>query len=61
MCTSISGKNYGMQILPNGIEVEGLVTRFVTATDFDVAGQKVTTTASTVYVNGKQNGSMGFG
>ena len=33
-------------------EVEGLVTRFVSATDFDVAGQAVTTGASTVYVGG---------
>ena len=33
-------------------EVEGLVTRFVSAVDFDVAGQKVTTTSSTTYLNG---------
>lgn len=33
-------------------ELEGPVTRFVSATDFDVAGRKVTTTASTVYENG---------
>jgi mono/diheme cytochrome c family protein len=33
-------------------EVEGLVTRFGSATDFDVAGQKVITNGSTVYVNG---------
>ncbi len=33
-------------------EVEGLVTRFVSASDFSVAGQVVTTTASTVYLNG---------
>ena len=33
-------------------EVEGLVTRFGSATDFDVAGQKVVTNASTVFVNG---------
>jgi mono/diheme cytochrome c family protein len=33
-------------------EVEGLVTRFGSATDFDVAGQKVITTGSTVYLNG---------
>jgi hypothetical protein len=33
-------------------EIEGLVTRFVSATDFDVAGQRVTTTASTRYENG---------
>ncbi|MEY2920411.1 MAG: hypothetical protein RL261_1716, partial [Pseudomonadota bacterium] len=33
-------------------EVEGLVTRFGSATDFDVDGQKVATNASTVFVNG---------
>ena len=33
-------------------EVEGLVTRFASATDFDVAGQRVTTTGSTVFVGG---------
>jgi hypothetical protein len=33
-------------------DFEGLVTRFASATDFDVAGQRVTTTASTTYSNG---------
>lgn len=33
-------------------ELEGLVTRFVSATDFDIAGQRVTTTTSTVYEGG---------
>ncbi len=33
-------------------EVEGLVTRFASATDFDVAGRKVTTNASTRYEGG---------
>jgi Domain of unknown function (DUF5666) len=33
-------------------EIEGLVTRFVSSTDFDVAGQRVTTTAGTVYEDG---------
>ena len=33
-------------------EIEGLITRFVSTTDFDVAGQPVTTTASTTYENG---------
>ena len=33
-------------------EIEGLVTRFVSAADFDVSGQRVTTTASTVYEDG---------
>lgn len=33
-------------------ELEGLVTRFVSSTDFDVAGQRVTTTAATVFRDG---------
>ena len=33
-------------------DLEGLVTRFASATDFDVAGQRVTTTAATVYQDG---------
>lgn len=33
-------------------EVEGLVTRFVSPTDFDVAGQRVTTSAGTTFVGG---------
>jgi hypothetical protein len=33
-------------------EREGLITRFASVTDFDVAGQPVTTTSSTVYHNG---------
>jgi mono/diheme cytochrome c family protein len=36
----------------NESEVEGPVTRFVSATDFDVAGQKVTTTSATAYTGG---------
>ena len=34
------------------VEQEGLITRFVSATDFDVAGSKVTTTGATVYKGG---------
>jgi hypothetical protein len=37
----------GMQV-----EIEGLITRFVSATDFDVAGKPVTTTSSTRFENG---------
>ncbi len=33
-------------------EVEGLITRFASASDFDVGGQRVTTSASTTYTNG---------
>lgn len=36
----------------NEAEIEGLVTRFAAATDFDVAGRPVRTTASTAYVGG---------
>jgi hypothetical protein len=34
------------------MEHEGLITRFASATDFDVAGEPVTTTSATVYRNG---------
>jgi hypothetical protein len=34
------------------VEAEGLITRFGSATDFDVAGQTVTTNSSTAFVNG---------
>ena len=37
----------GMQV-----EIEGLITRFVSATDFDVAGKPVTTNSSTQFENG---------
>src|SRR5262245_1114403 len=37
----------GMQV-----EIEGLITRFVSATDFDVAGKPVTTNISTRFENG---------
>jgi mono/diheme cytochrome c family protein len=33
-------------------EIEGLVTRFASASDFDVAGRPVTTTAGTAYLGG---------
>jgi hypothetical protein len=34
------------------VEVEGLITRFVSATDFDVAGVRVTTTSTTIFEGG---------
>lgn len=34
------------------VEIEGFITRFVSATDFDVAGLAVTTNASTIFVGG---------
>lgn len=37
----------GMQV-----EIEGLITRFVSATDFDVAGKPITTNSSTQFENG---------
>jgi hypothetical protein len=33
-------------------EIEGLITRFASATDFDVAGHQVTTSASTIFEGG---------
>lgn len=36
----------------HGAEIEGLITRFVSPTDFDVGGLPVTTTPSTVYEGG---------
>jgi hypothetical protein len=36
----------------DGADYEGLVTRFVSATDFSVDGQRVTTTSATVYEGG---------
>ena len=35
-------------------EIEGFITRFASATDFDVEGVPVTTTANTVYENGTE-------
>ena len=37
-------------------EIEGLITRFVSATDFSIGPQAITTTASTTYVNGTAAG-----
>jgi Domain of unknown function (DUF5666) len=34
------------------VEREGIVTRFLSLTDFDIGGKKVTTTSATVYRNG---------
>ena len=39
----------------NDIEREGLITRFVSATDFDVNNQPVTTTSATMYKNGMES------
>lgn len=36
----------------DAIEQEGLITRFASATDFDVAGKKVTTNSSTIFHDG---------
>ena len=46
---------YDQQMLPDTgdkVHIAGLITSFVSATDFDVAGVSVTTTSSTVYENG---------
>ncbi len=45
----------GKDVVPdaNGlVNVEGLISRFASATDFDVAGRKVTTSSSTVFDGG---------
>ncbi|MDH3587918.1 MAG: DUF5666 domain-containing protein [Gammaproteobacteria bacterium] len=34
------------------VEIEGFITRFTSATDFDVSGHAVTTTGSTIFENG---------
>jgi hypothetical protein len=50
---------YDQQMMPaagDKVHVEGFITRFVSATDFDVAGTAVTTTSSTVYENGTVGG-----
>lgn len=51
--TRVEGKNRGVQFA-NGDhgEIEGLITRFQSNTDFDVDGTKVTTNASTQFPNG---------
>lgn len=46
-------KNCGLTANNNDLgEIEGFVTRFVSATDFDVGAQKATTNASTTYSGG---------
>lgn len=37
------------------VEMEGFITRFVSATDFDVNGQPVSTTGATIYESGTSN------
>ena len=37
------------------IEIEGLITRFISSTDLDVSGLKITTNSSTEYKNGNQS------
>ncbi len=41
------------------VEIQGFITRFVSATDFDVTGLPVTTTANTVYEGGGE-GDLGL-
>lgn len=53
VATSVEVKSCTLGATTNDkMEVEGMVTRFASATDFDVGTQRVTTTASTTYVNG---------
>ena len=55
LATSVELKN----VLPNAVdgdhlEIQGFITRFVSAQDFDVTGLPVTTTANTVYEGGDE-------
>ena len=52
--TKVAPEEDAMQDANHGdrVEREGLVTRFVSATDFDVAGKAVTTTSTTVFEGG---------
>ena len=53
VATRVEVKTCGLPAAANDRgQVEGIITRFASATDFDVNGQRVTTTASTTYVNG---------
>ena len=45
----------GKEVVPDGngqVAVDGLISRFASATDFDVAGRKVSTSSSTVFDGG---------
>ncbi|MGQ0835597.1 MAG: DUF5666 domain-containing protein, partial [Gammaproteobacteria bacterium] len=53
LATRVEGKQKDMDADDdNEAEIEGLITRFVSPTDFDVNGQRVTTTAATRFENG---------
>lgn len=51
--TSVEREDGGIRgVSGSAAEIEGYVTRFVSPADFDVAGQRVTTTSAAVYENG---------
>lgn len=50
--THVARVNEGVEGTSGTVELEGLVTRFASIMDFDIAGHPVTTTSSTVYENG---------
>jgi hypothetical protein len=53
VASEVEGRSAGFGgNLGDRLEIEGFITRFVSATDFDVFGQPVTTSASTVYTGG---------
>ena len=54
IATRVERKNPGVgdDDFDGQFQIEGLITRFVSATDFDVAGLPVTTTDQTVFLNG---------
>ncbi len=58
VATRVEVKSCGLAAAANDRgQIEGIITRFVSAADFDVNGQRVTTTASTTYVNGMASAS----
>lgn len=57
VATSVERRSASLSGRPDDeADLEGLITRFVSATDFDVAGQRVTTTGTTRYEGGTAAG-----
>lgn len=53
VASTVEGKMAGFGgVAGDRLEIEGFITRFGSATDFDVSGQRVTTNAATVYTGG---------
>ena len=57
VATSVERRSASLSGTPDDeADLEGLITRYVSATDFDVAGQRVTTTGTTRYEGGTAAG-----